>query len=233
MGLRVLLVQDDLPIADTVATRLIAEGYDVDTATDGPAGWAAVKSIGPELMILDLALPGFSGMELIRRIREISALPIIVLSAKSEDIDKVLALELGADDYVTKPFSMHELIARVRAIARRVSCQSDPARLLAHVVVGGVDIDTVRRSVKVNDREVNLPPKPFEILRYLVVNVERVVSVEELKKAIWDESAQPVKGTIDVHMRCLRRSIEDVPARPVRIVNVRGVGYRFRDVAEQ
>ncbi len=227
----ILIVEDDSSVAESVAYALRAEGYQVHIAEDAPAGFVAAKSFDPSLIIMDLVLPGFSGNELIRQIRQTSGVPIIVLSVKSEEIDKVLALELGADDYVTKPFGMRELIARVKAVPRRVT-KPGRSEQGTNLLGSGVDMDTARRTVKIYGREVHLPLKQFELLKLLMANKNRVLTREELIKGVWGLTGDAETGSLDVHVRWLREKIEDIPDRPVRIRTVRGIGYRFVDADE-
>ncbi len=226
----ILIIEDDAAIAESVAYALRAECFEVQVAGDGLTGLATARLFGPSLIILDQVLPGLSGTDLIRQIRDTSGVPIIVLSVKNDEIDKVLALELGADDYVTKPFGVRELVGRVRAVIRRAAKQSRSEQAPPHLLGSGVDIDTARRTVKVNGREVHLPLKQFELLKLLMANKNRVVPREELKMKVWQESLDPESGSLDVHIRWLREKIEDDPDRPVRVRTVRSVGYRFVDV---
>ncbi len=228
----ILIVEDDASVAESVAYALRADGYEVQVATDGPTGLTAASSFDPKLIILDLIRPGLSNTEFIRQIRETSGVSIIVLSVKSEEIDKVVALELGADDYVTKPFGMRELVGRTRAVIRRAAKQSCSEQATTHLLGSGVDIDTARRTVKIDGRDVHLPLKQFELLKLLMANKNRVVPREELKMKVWQESLDPESGSLDVHIRWLREKIEDDPNRPVRVRTVRSVGYRFVDVDE-
>ncbi len=228
----ILVVEDDTAVAESVGYALRAEGYEIQIAEDGPTGLAAAKSFDPKLIILDLVLPGFSGTDLIRQIRDTSGVPIIVLSVKSEEIDKVVALELGADDYVTKPFSMRELVGRAKAVIRRAAKQARSEQATTHLLGSGVDIDTARRTVKIDGRDVHLPLKQFELLKLLMANKNRVMAREELLENIWDISGNTETGSLDVHVRWLREKIEDDPNRPVRVRTVRGIGYRFVDVDE-
>lgn len=228
MNYKILLIEDEAPIADSVAYSLQSEGFEVETAVDGLAGLSKFRSFTPDLIVLDLMLPKLSGLDLCRTIRKESSTPIIMLTAKTEEIDRVVGLELGADDYVPKPFSVRELIARVRAILRRTETargEGDHTRLQA----AGINVDLVRRRVSVDGEMVHLPLKQFELLRVLMINKDRVVSREELFRSVWDADTLYDTGTLDVHVRWLREKLESDPGHPQRILTVRGVGYRIAE----
>ncbi len=229
----ILVVEDDPAVAESLGYALRAEGYEVQIATDGPTGLTAASSFDPKLIVLDLIRPDLSTTEFIGQVRKTSGVAIIVLSAKNEEIDKVVALELGADDYVTKPFGLRELVGRTRAVIRRVAKQARSEQAAPHLLGSGVDIDTARRTVKVNGREVHLPLKQFELLKLLMANKNRVMTREELHKDVWGISGHTETGSLDVHIRWLRVKIEDDADRPVRVRTVRGIGYRFVDVDEE
>ena len=226
MSHRILLVEDETPIADSVAYSLGSEGFEVRTAADGLTALSVFRSFAPDLIILDLMLPKLSGLDFCRIIRKESSVPIIMLTAKTDEIDRVVGLEMGADDYVTKPFSLRELTARVRAVLRR----TEAARGKDHQIrlhAAGITVDLVRRRVTVNRRAIHLPLKQFELLRLLMVNKGQVVSREDLFRAVWDADSGYDTGTLDVHIRWLREKLEDEPSAPKRILTVRGVGYRI------
>lgn len=228
MSYKILLIEDEAPIADSVAYSLKNEGFEVETAADGLAGLSKYRSFAPDLIVLDLMLPKLSGLDLCRTVRKESSTPIIMLTAKTEEIDRVVGLELGADDYVPKPFSVRELIARVRAILRRTEAargEGDNTRLQA----AGISMDLVRRRVAVNGETIHLPLKQFELLKVLMSNKDKVVSREELFRSVWDADAVYDTGTLDVHVRWLREKLEADPGRPQRIRTVRGVGYRISE----
>lgn len=223
---RILLIEDEVPIADSVAYALEQEGFEVQCAYDGLAGLSAFRSFYPDLIILDLMLPKLNGLDLCRTVRRESNVPIIILTAKTEEIDRILGLELGADDYICKPFSIKELIARVRAVLRR----TEAAREREDAVkfrVGGIELDAARRRVIVNGKQVHLPLKQFELLRVLMANKNRVVTREELLKKVWGTDSVSDSGTLDVHIRWLREKIEPDPSRPRYIKTLRGIGYRM------
>ena len=226
MGYRILLVEDEIAIAESVAYSLRGDGFEVQTAADGVSALAAFRSSSPDLIILDLMLPKLSGLDLCRIIRKESSVPIIMLTAKTEEIDRVVGLELGADDYVPKPFSIRELIARVRAVLRRTEAARDQDnQVVLHAA--GIEMDLVRRRVSLGGRTLHLPLKQFELLRVLMANKDRVVAREDLFRAVWDSDAVYDTGTLDVHIRWLREKLEDDPSAPRRILTVRGVGYRI------
>jgi two-component system, OmpR family, response regulator RegX3 len=226
LAYKILLVEDEAAIAESVAYSLQGEGFEVETAADGVDALSLFRSFAPDLIILDLMLPRLSGLDLCRIVRKESSVPIIMLTAKTEEIDRVVGLELGADDYVPKPFSIRELIARVRAVLRRTEAargEDDQIMLRA----AAIDMDLVRRRVSIAGRTIHLPLKQFELLRVLMANKDRVVSREDLFRAVWDSDAAYDTGTLDVHIRWLRQKLEDDPSAPRRILTIRGVGYRI------
>lgn len=232
MSYKVLLVEDEAPIAESVAYSLRNEDFEVEIAFDGLAALTAFRSFVPDLVILDLMLPKLSGLDFCRTVRKESSVPIIMLTAKTEEIDRVVGLELGADDYVPKPFSVRELIARVRAVLRRTESargEDSQTRLQA----AGIAMDLVRRRVTVDNQTIHLPLKQFELLKVLIANKERTVSREELFRSVWDTDAVYDTGTLDVHIRWLREKLEDNPSHPQRIRTVRGVGYRIAAESEE
>ena len=226
LSYKILLVEDEAPIADSVAYSLKNEGFEVVVAPDGLAALSLYRSFGPDLIILDLMLPKLGGLDFCRMVRKESGIPIIMLTAKTEEIDRVVGLELGADGYVPKPFSVRELIARVRAVLRRTEAarsQDNQTRLQA----GDVTMDLVRRRISVRGQQIHLPLKQFELLRILIANKDKVVSREDLLKAVWDTDTNYNTGTLDVHIRWLREKLETDPGRPEKIRTVRGVGYKI------
>ena len=223
---KILLIEDEVAISDSVRYSLEQEGFDVFAAYDGVEGLAAAREQQPDLIVLDLMLPRMSGLDVCRILRRESPVPIIMLTAKTEEIDRVVGLEIGADDYVTKPFSVRELVARVRAVLRRSDAQAEPDSKLV-VRAGEVVVDTAKRRVTVGDKVVHLPLKQFELLKILITNQGRVVTRERLLQMIWNTDTTYDTGTLDVHIRWLREKVEEDPARPKRIRTVRGVGYRF------
>jgi len=227
---KILLIEDERSIAEGLKISLEAEGYLVAWAKDGIEAVAAWERIRPDLLVLDLMLPGMSGTEVCRTIRARSSVPIIMLTARDAEVDRVVGLELGADDYLTKPFSTRELIARIRAILRRSSAPaSDGAPDEPPIEVNGVRIDRARHEVTVDGAPVELPPKEFEVLALLVEHAGRVLTRDQLIDEVWGSNYVGDTKTLDVHIRRLRGRIEAVPQDPRRILTVRGIGYRFAD----
>lgn len=223
---RILVVEDEPSLVETIAYNLREEGYKVVTAMDGIAALDVMKTEAPDLILLDVMLPGVDGLEVCRLIRKESDVPIIMLTAKAREIDKVVGLEVGADDYITKPFGMMELIARVRAALRRSRRESQSTEAFsAH----GIQLDTSKRVVKVDDQPVDLRPKEFELLHILIANRGRVMERSTLLDRIWGEDEYIDAGTVDVHIRRLREKVEADPSKPMRILTVRGVGYKFAE----
>jgi two-component system, OmpR family, KDP operon response regulator KdpE len=221
----VILVVDDEPqILRVMRASLPARGYEVRTAPDGPQALDEIRKQEPDLIVLDLGMPEMSGLEVCRRAREFSSVPIIVLSAKGTESDKIAALDMGADDYVTKPFSMDELLARVRAALRRSPAQySDDQTLIA----GDLKIDANKRRVTIAESEVKLTPKEFEVLKYLARNSGKVVTHRALLQAVWGSESTEQTEYLRVFINQLRRKIEPDPQNPRYIITEPWVGYRF------
>lgn len=227
---KILLVEDERSIAEGLKISLEAEGYLVAWAKDGIEAVAAWERIRPDLLVLDLMLPGMSGTEVCRTIRARSNVPIIMLTARDAEVDRVVGLELGADDYLTKPFSTRELIARIRAILRRsTGPASDVPSEELPAEANGVRVDRARHEVTVDGVAIELPPKEFELLALLVEHAGRVLTRDQLIDEVWGSSYVGDTKTLDVHIRRLRGRIEVVPHDPRRILTVRGIGYRFAD----
>jgi two-component system, OmpR family, KDP operon response regulator KdpE len=220
----VLVVDDELQILRVMRASLPARGYEVRTAAGGQEALDEISKEMPDLIILDLAMPRVPGLEVCRRVREFSRVPIIVLSAKEMKSDKVAALDMGADDYVTKPFGMDEMLARMRAVLRRVPANDDQPHLLE---VGDLTIDDDRRRVTVADREVKLTPKEFELLRYLASNAGKVVTRRALLQAVWGPESTERTNYLRVFINQLRHKIEGDPQHPRYILTEPWVGYRF------
>ena len=222
---RILLVEDEESFSDPLSYLLEKEGYDVTVAADGLVAIAEFERAGADLVLLDLMLPGASGTEVCRQLRSKSNVPIIMLTAKDSEIDKVVGLELGADDYVTKPYSSRELLARVRAVLRR---NADQADLMDSVIeAGGVRIDVDSHVASVRGEEVSLPLKEFELLEMLVRNAGRVMTRGQLIDRIWGQDYVGDTKTLDVHIKRLRAKVETEPSTPRLLVTVRGLGYKF------
>ena len=225
---RVLVVEDEPAIADAVAYSLGAEGYAVDVRSDGEAGLAAAREGNYAVVVLDVLLPRLSGLEICRRLREESDVPIILVTAKDAEVDRVLGLEGGADDYVTKPFSMAELVSRVRAILRRRDLDRGFAAPLLRV--GELEIDLVRHEVRVRGEPVDVTPTEFRLLALLAREPERVFTRRQIMQELWQSAHVGDQRACDIHVSNLRRKLERDPARPERIQTVRGVGYRLAPV---
>jgi phosphate regulon transcriptional regulator PhoB len=225
MSSRILIVEDEASIASTLAFNLKQEGYETLTAATGERALELARSFQPDLVLLDLMLPGIGGLDLCRYLRRERDVPIIMVTARSSELDRVLGLELGADDYITKPFSLRELLARVRTVLRRAS--SRPAEETEVLEVDEVKIDRDRHRVLVRGREVPMTPREYDLLCAFLRNRGRVLSREVLLERVWGEDAFVEPRTVDVHIRWLREKIEEDPSHPVLIQTVRGVGYRF------
>ena len=222
---RILLVEDEDSFSDPLSYLLGKEGYEVTVADDGLKALAEFDRNGADLVLLDLMLPGASGTEVCRELRAKSNVPIIMLTAKDSEIDKVVGLELGADDYVTKPYSSRELLARVRAVLRRnVEAESFDESILE---AGGVRIDVERHVVSVRGEELSMPLKEFELLEILVRNSGRVMTRGQLIDRIWGEDYVGDTKTLDVHVKRLRAKVEQNPSEPQLLTTVRGLGYKF------
>jgi len=223
---RILVVEDEETLAEAISFLLGKEGFDVAVAATGPAAIESFEKSGADLILLDLMLPGLSGTEVCRQIRTKSSVPIIMLTAKDSEIDKVVGLELGADDYVTKPYSSRELIARIRAVLRRGEL-SDTAIDGATLEVGPVRMDTDRHIISVNGEVVAIPLKEFELLEFLMRNAGRVLTRVQLIDRVWGSDYVGDTKTLDVHIKRLRAKIEKDPANPEYIQTVRGMGYKM------
>jgi DNA-binding response OmpR family regulator len=227
MNEKILLVEDEKTLAKALKFNLEKEGFRVEVAFDGEEALNAMSGEEPDLVILDLMLPKIDGYEVCRSIRRSSDVPIIMLTARDEDIDKILGLELGADDYMTKPFNTRELLARIRAILRRTVQQAAAAR--SFIKVGDLQIDVIKRKVTVKGREVALTSREYNLLSLLASNPGKVYSREELLEEIWGDDYSGDVRTVDVHIRHLREKIEEFPAEPNIILTVWGAGYKFRE----
>ncbi len=222
---RVLVVEDEQSLREPLVYLLQKEGYDVVEAEDGNKALAVFAEHGADIILLDLMLPGMSGNEVCRNIRTTSQVPIIMLTAKDSEIDKVVGLEIGADDYVTKPYSTRELLARMKAILRR---NIEPAAAVSGLLTAGpVQMDIERHIVTVNGNKVSMPLKEFELLELLMENVNRVLTRGQIIDRVWGSNYYGDTKTLDVHIKRIRSKIEDDPARPVHLMTVRGLGYKF------
>ena len=222
---RVLVVDDEPMVREVLARYLEKEGFAVDVAEDGESALAAFETTRPDLVLLDLMLPRIDGLEVLRRMRAQGSIAVIMLTAKGEETDRVVGLELGADDYVTKPFSPREVVARVRAVLRRSAPAAVPrSDVITH---GDLEIDVPRRELRRAGAPVKLTRKEFDLLVLLTSNPGRVFTRSELLEDVWDFAWDGDTNTVTVHMRRLREKIEDAPSEPRRLITVWGVGYRF------
>jgi DNA-binding response OmpR family regulator len=227
---RILVVDDDRTVSDVVARYLQRDGHEVTTVADGPAALEQAERTAPDLLILDLMLPGLSGLEVCRRLRATGHLPVIMLTARSDEADRVAGLELGADDYVTKPFSPRELVLRVNAVLRRASAV--PAVEMPTVLADGeLVIDPAAHQVTLRGASLALTAREYELLVFLLGHPRTAFSREELFARVWGWSVGDV-STVTVHVRRLREKIEDDPGQPRRLVTVWGVGYRYEPAAD-
>jgi two-component system, OmpR family, response regulator RegX3 len=223
---RVLVVDDEPALVDAVGYALRSEGFEVETAEDGEQALVVMSENNVELVVLDIMLPRLSGIEVCRRLREASDVPIILLSARDAEVDRVLGLESGADDYVTKPFSMAELLSRVRAVLRRRDMDLR-ATGSAVMKIGRLEIDPVRHTVKVDGSTVRLTPSEFKLLALLAGEPERVFSRREVMQHLWDSTYVGDQRACDIHMSNLRRKVERDPENPEQLITVRGIGYKL------
>jgi len=222
---RILVVEDEESFRDALSYMLRKEGFEVQSADTGPAALELFDRQGADLVLLDLMLPGLSGTEVCRTLRAKSSVPVIMLTAKDSEVDKVVGLELGADDYVTKPYSTRELVARIRAVLRR---HGEPEDLIPSTIEAGpVRMDVDRHVVSVGGEQVPMPLKEFELLELLLRNAGRVLTRGQLIDRVWGSDYVGDTKTLDVHVKRLRSKIEPDPAAPKHIVTVRGLGYKF------
>ena len=223
---KVLVVEDELKIARLVRDYLIEAGFAVVEASDGAGALAAARAEKPDMILLDLGLPGVDGLDVTRKLRASSAVPIIILTARSEETDRVVGLELGADDYVTKPFSPKELVARIRAVLRRADATLGGGDVIR---AGDVTIDILKMKVEVGDEEVELTTSEFELLTTLARHPGRIYTRAQLLDEIHGISFESYERSIDAHVKNIRRKIEPDPRRPQYLLTVYGVGYKFAD----
>ena len=241
MPYRILLVEDDTTLRETVAYNLRNQGYEVITADNGLAALDAARRESPDVMLLDVMLPGIDGFEVCRLLRKETSLPILMLTARSDEVDRVVGLEMGADDYLTKPFSMRELMARVKALLRRAelireelaAAQHDAAPEAAAppdtgtLAFDDLEIDLTRREVRLRGNPLRLKPREFDLLLFLARNQGVALSRDLILERVWGWTFDGNSRTVDVHVRWLREKLERDPADPTRLVTVRGIGYRF------
>lgn len=221
---KILIVEDESALVETLVVNLRAEGYRTLTAADGPSALDIAIAEQPDLVILDIMLPGMDGLEVCRALRKRSDVPVIMLTAKAREVDKVVGLEMGADDYVTKPFGMLELIARVRAALRRHSTSDDKPDIIESA---GIVLNRTTHDVTINGSAIELRPREFDLLAVLMENRGRPMSRQALLQKVWGEDEYIDQNTVDVHVRRLREKIEVDPGSPIYVITIRGVGYKF------
>ena len=230
-SVRTALVVDDEPhVAELIASVLTAEGFAVTSAADGPAALRRARASQPDIVVLDVGLPGLDGFEVCRALRKDAPVPILFVTARGEEIDRVVGLELGADDYVTKPFSPRELVARVRAVLRRSGAPEPP--LAQKRVAGDLAIDADKREVTLGGRRIDLKPREFDVLWLFVRNDGRVFTRDQLIETLWGFDFDGDPRTVDVHIRRIRRAIGDRADRPRYLHTIHGVGYKFTSAAD-
>jgi DNA-binding response OmpR family regulator len=222
----VLVVEDEPVLASTLSYNLRKNGFNVMSEADGIAGLRTARRDRPDVIVLDLMLPGMDGLEVCRRLRTESDVPILMLTAKSEETDKIVGLEIGADDYLTKPFSIRELMARVKALLRRSGARRDDDGA-AKIVAGKLELDPRGRTVTRSGQEVALKPKEFDLLYFLIKNAGQAFTREQVLEQVWGYDFFGGSRTVDVHVRWLREKLEDAPGRPKHLLTLRGVGYKF------
>ena len=227
---RVLIVEDEPSLAEPLAFLLRKEGFEVAVSVDGPSALESFERSGADIVLLDLMLPGMSGTEVCKQLRLKSSVPVIMVTARDSEIDKVVGLEIGADDYVTKPYSARELIARIRAVLRRgVEPAEDYDAAEMVLTCGPIEMDVERHVVTVSQRPVTMPLKEFELLEYLLRNAGRVLTRQQLIERVWGADYVGDTKTLDVHVKRLRAKIEDDPGKPMHLITVRGLGYKLED----
>ena len=232
MSEKILVVEDEPTLLETLLYNLRREGYTVEGISDGHNALKVAREQIPDLMVLDIMLPGINGLEITRILRQEMTIPILILTARDGEIDRVLGLEIGADDYLTKPFSMRELMARVKALLRRVridqeNAVNEPGRVVKKLEFDDLTINLTRLEVTLGDQVLALKLKEYELLLYLAQHRGQVVSRDQILARVWGWDFGGGSRTVDVHIRWLRKKIEVDPANPIRIVTIRGVGYRF------
>lgn len=231
MAEKVLVVEDEKTLQETLAYNLRHQGYQVETSGDGKAAIELARTFHPDVIILDIMLPGIDGFEVCRILRQEMTTPILMLTARDDEIDRIVGLEVGADDYLTKPFSMRELMARVKAILRRVRLireeMDGDGTALQLLLFDNLTINPTRREVLLDTKTLSLKPKEYELLMFMAQHKGQVLSREHILERVWGWDFIGDSRTVDVHVRWLREKIESEPAHPTRIITVRGAGYRF------
>lgn len=232
MADKILVVEDEPTLLETLIYNLKREGYAVEGVSDGRTAVDKAREMLPDLIVLDIMLPGMDGLEITRILRQDMTIPILMLTARDDEIDRVLGLEIGADDYLTKPFSMRELIARIKALIRRVRIDMEkavttPHKIAEKLVFDNLTINMTRLEVTLGDKVLALKPKEYDLLLYLARHRGQVMSRDNILERVWGWDFSGGSRTVDVHIRWLREKIEEDPANPARIITIRGVGYRF------
>jgi DNA-binding response OmpR family regulator len=227
MGSKILIVEDDQALLDVLKYNLTKEGYNVVTATDGIQALEVARESKPALILLDIMLPKMSGFDVCRILRKETTTPILMLTAKDEEVDKIVGLEIGADDYMTKPFSMRELLARIRAMLRRAEMVKSKPVEEAVLRISDLEVDLARHQATLSGTKLELTPKEFDLLVFLARNRGLVFSREQLLERVWGYDYAGDTRTVDVHIRWLREKLEVDPAKPKRLVTIRGVGYKL------
>lgn len=234
MAEKILVVDDEVSLQESLTYKLKKEGYQVEVAGDGLVALDLARSTNPDLIILDIMLPGMDGFEVCRILRQETNIPVLMLTARDDEVDRVVGLEVGADDYLPKPFSMRELIARVKALLRRVRMMREEVNAAiqeGHIpqvmTFDNLEIDLSRREVRLDDKVVPCKPKEFELLTFMGQHKGRVLSRDFILERVWGWGFVGDSRTVDVHIRWLREKIEEIPEKPIRIITVRGAGYRF------
>jgi DNA-binding response OmpR family regulator len=234
MAEKILVVDDEVSLQETLTYKLEKEGYQVEVAGDGLTALELARTTNPDLVILDVMLPGMDGFEVCRTLRQETNIPVLMLTARDDEIDRVVGLEVGADDYLPKPFSMRELIARVKALLRRVrlireevGAAAQEGNLPQIMTFGNLEIDMTRREVRLDRVVVPCKPKEFDLLTFMGQHKGRVLTRELILERVWGWGFVGDSRTVDVHIRWLREKIEPTPDKPERIITVRGAGYRF------
>lgn len=225
---KIMVVEDDRNLLDTLEYNLRREQYHVIKSSNGNEAVEIARKEKPDLLILDIMLPGLNGLEVCRILRKDMTIPVLMLTAKNEEIDKIIGLEIGADDYMTKPFSLRELIARIRAMLRRSERYNMPPEKTEDILsVGNLEVDTGRHRIILGDKEIEISPKEYELLVFLIRNKGLVFSRDQLLEKVWGYDYSGDTRTVDVHIRWLRQKIETDPSKPEKILTVRGAGYKM------
>jgi DNA-binding response OmpR family regulator len=230
MGEKILVVEDEISLQETLTYNLKKQGYEVEAVGDGLEALRAARDGKPDLILLDIMLPGMDGFEVCRTLRQEMNTPVLMLTAREDEVDRIVGLEVGADDYLTKPFSMRELIARVKAMLRRVRLirqESIDQNQKDYFLFGNLVIDETRREILLKEKPMALKPKEYDLLLFLARHKGQVLTRDTILEKVWGWEYIGDSRTVDVHVRWLREKIEDNPAVPIRIVTVRGAGYRF------